>query len=70
MNTCSKCPMERRCLSAGRCIVYKEGAVAVSNPEPTPVPVMTSTGIKMTGAIKKAMPKKASSKKASKKGLH
>lgn len=66
MQACNKCPMPRRCVSSGRCIVYKEGAVAVSNPEPKPVPVMTSSGIKMTGPIKKAAPKKAIAKKKAK----
>ena len=70
MNICDNCPMPRRCESAGRCIVYKEGAVELPTIQPTPHPVETTAGMKMTGIIKKAMPKKAASKKASKKGLH
>ena len=66
MNNCSKCPLPRRCLSAGRCIVYKEGATPVVNPEPTPVPVLTSTGLKMTGVVKKVAPKKSTAKKKAK----
>lgn len=66
MEVCNNCPMERRCLSAGRCIVYKEGAVAPTNPEPKPVPVKTSFGIGMTGVVKKAAAKKSSAKKKAK----
>lgn len=70
METCNKCPLPRRCVSSGRCIVYKEGVTPLPAVEPKPHPVATTAGVKMTGVIKKAMPKKAASKKASKKGLH
>lgn len=66
METCNKCPLPRRCLSAERCIVYKEGATPVANPEPTPVPVLTSAGLKMTGVVTKAAPKKSTAKKKAK----
>lgn len=63
METCKNCPLPRRCLSAERCIVYKEGAVAVDNPQPKPHPVSTTSGTSMTGAIKKIAPKKKVAKK-------
>ena len=66
MNTCENCPLPRRCLSADRCIVYKEGAVSVDNPEPAPVPVSTTFGIGMTGIKKKPAAKKAAAKKKAK----
>ena len=66
METCEHCPLPRRCLSAERCIVYKEGAVVLPTPEPTPHPVETTSGMKMTGVIKKIAPKKSASKKKAK----
>jgi hypothetical protein len=58
MNTCGNCPMPRRCLSAERCIVYKEGAEPVVLPEPKPVPVKTSFGVGSTGKKAKKGAKK------------
>ena len=66
METCNNCPLPRRCVSSGRCIVYKEGATPVHNPTPKPHPVMTSSGLSMTGVIEKVTPKKATAKKKAK----
>ena len=66
MKTCNNCPLPRRCLSAERCIVYKEGVTALEERQPTPHPVATTSGIKMTGAIKKAVSKKTTAKKKAK----
>ena len=66
MDTCDNCPMPRRCTSAERCIVYKEGAVELPTIQPTPHPVETTAGMKMTGVLKKVAPKKSASKKKAK----
>jgi hypothetical protein len=50
--------MPRRCLSAERCIVYKEDAEAMVLPEPKPVPVKTSFGVGSTGKKAKKGAKK------------
>ena len=59
MNVCENCPYPRRCEPQGRCIAYKKDAKPAIMTEPTPVPVLTSTGISMTGFIKKPAKKKA-----------
>tara|TARA_E500000318_G_scaffold108657_2_gene119953 strand:+ start:796 stop:984 length:189 start_codon:yes stop_codon:yes gene_type:complete len=59
MKICDGCPFPRRCEPQQRCIVYKIGAEPVIMPEPTPVPVKTTNGIGMTGAIKQTIKKKA-----------
>lgn len=58
MNVCENCPYPRRCEPQGRCIAYKKGAKPVIMQEPKSVPVMTSTGIGMTGFVKKPPKKK------------
>ena len=62
MNTCSKCPYPSRCQAQARCIAYKNDAKPVIMQEPKSVPVMTSTGIGMTGTIKQTFKKKAAKK--------
>jgi len=46
--------------------VYKEGVTPLPVVEPKPHPVATTSGVKMTGVIKKAMPKKSTAKKKAK----
>jgi len=57
-----KCPYPTRCQAQARCIAYKKDAKPVIMQEPKSVPVMTSTGIGMTGAIKQTFKKKAKKK--------
>ena len=58
MNVCQNCPYPRRCEPQGRCIAYKKDAKPVIMTETKPVPVLTSTGISMTGFVKKPPKKK------------
>lgn len=62
MNICDKCPYPTRCQAQARCIAYKNDAKPVIMQEPESVPVMTSTGIGMTGTIKQTFKKKAKKK--------
>lgn len=62
MEICDNCPFPRRCEHQVRCIAYKKGAEPVIMPEPAPVPVLTSTGIGMTGPMRKTSKKKAAKK--------
>lgn len=62
MSICDKCPYPKRCQAQARCIAYKNDAKPVIMQEPESVPVMTSTGIGMTGILKKTSKKKAAKK--------
>ena len=62
MSICDKCPYPKRCQAQARCIAYKKDAKPVIMQEPKSVPVMTSTGIGMTGILKKTSKKKAAKK--------
>lgn len=62
MSICDKCPYPKRCQAQARCIAYKNDAKPVIMQEPKSVPVMTSTGIGMTGTIKQTFKKKAKKK--------
>jgi hypothetical protein len=62
MSICDKCPYPKRCQAQARCIAYKNDAKPVIMQEPESVPVMTSTGIGMTGTIKQTFKKKAKKK--------
>jgi hypothetical protein len=46
--------------------VYKEGVTPLLVVEPKPHPVATTSGVKMTGVIKKEAPKKSTAKKKAK----
>ncbi|WJE88103.1 hypothetical protein FAMCQIZV_CDS0022 [Phage C72C1] len=62
MKTCEHCPFPRRCEPAERCIAYKKDAEAVILPEPAPVPVVTTSGVGMTGKIKSGKKAKTNAK--------
>ena len=62
MSICDKCPYPKLCQAQARCIAYKNDAKPVIMQEPESVPVMTSTGIGMTGTIKQTFKKKAKKK--------
>jgi len=59
MNVCEHCPYPHRCGAQKRCIMYKKGAQSVTLPEPVSHPVITSSGIGMTGKIKTGKKKAA-----------
>lgn len=62
MELCEHCPYPHRCKPQQRCIAYKKDGVSVTLPEPVPHPVITSSGISMTGKIKTGKKKKAAKK--------
>ena len=61
MEVCEHCPYPHRCKPQQRCIAYKKNGVSVTLPEPVSHPVITSSGIGMTGKVK--LKKKKAAKK-------
>ena len=57
MNHCENCPYPKRCEAQERCIVHKITNTPVILPQPTPQPIETTSGVKMSGIIKKGKKK-------------